>query len=247
MTEIVVALGRAFAAFMHPRMLFLMVWPIAVALVLWTVLAVLFGGQVMAALEAYLSSYGFYATIASSPFWSSVATILSWVLAFFLFVPLVLITASLIIGIFSMPMMVNHVARRDYPKLERKHGGSFRGSVTNAFAAFGWLIVFAVVSAPLWLAPPLWPFIPIVLFGYFNQRLFRYDALAEHASEAEMDAILRAQSGKLWLLGIALAVIGHIPLVGFIMPVLGGLAFIYFLFDRLAALRMTTPVQTSVV
>jgi len=51
-------------------------------------------------------------------------------------------------------------------------------------------LLFAV-SLPLWLIPLLWPVLPIALFGYFNQRVFRYDALAEHATAAEIAEVVR--------------------------------------------------------
>jgi hypothetical protein len=93
------------------------------------------------------------------------------------------------------------------------------------------------VTLPLWLIPLLWPVLPIALFGYFNQRVFRYDALAEHGSAAEIAEIVRRRRGELFLLGVALALIGHIPLIGFFMPVYGGLVFIHYGLARLGELR----------
>lgn len=241
MTDLLTALGRAVASLAHPRMFLLMIWPIALALVVWTVLAIVFGAGVLGAVQGWLGSFSIYQSIMSSAPWSAIATGLLWLLGFLLFVPLVLVTASLIIGVVSMPMMVRHVAERAYPTLERRRGGSVAGSVWNALVALGWLAVLTLVTAPLWVLPFLWPVLPILLFGYFNQRLFRYDALAEHASAEEIRTILVQEKRRLWLLGIILAVIGHIPLVGFFMPVLGGLAFIHFLLDRLARARGTAP------
>ena len=135
MTEITRALARAFASLAHPRMLALMIWPLAVALVLWTVLAIIFGAQTVAWLQGYLttSTVGIWASH-WFPF-GVIAAVLSWVALFVLFVPLVLVTATLIIGVVSMPAMVKHVAAADYPSLERRQGGTFAGSVWNALAA----------------------------------------------------------------------------------------------------------------
>ena len=83
----------------------------------------------------------------------------------------------------------------------------------------------------------MWPVLPVVLFGYFNQRVFRYDALAEHATPAEIAELIRRNRSELFLLGVALALIGHIPLVGFLMPVYGGLAFIHYGLARLGEVR----------
>src|SRR6266704_1649133 len=87
----------------------------------------------------------------------------------------------------SAAPMVAHVGGRDYPGLARRRGGTIAGSLWNAFAALVLLALLFSVSLPLWLIPLLWPALPIVLFGYFNQRVFRYDALAEHGTAAEID------------------------------------------------------------
>ena len=165
------ALLRAFASLAHPRMLLLMIWPIAAALVLWTVLALLFGAQLLGGVETWLSGFSIYQRFSTGEPWATIATIFLWLLGFLLFVPLVLITASLIIGVVSMPMMVRHVAERDYPQLELKRGGGAVGSVWNAVVALGLFIVLVIVTLPLWLFPMLWPFISLALVGWFNQRL----------------------------------------------------------------------------
>jgi len=149
----------------------------------------------------------------------------------------VLITAVLIISVVSMPAMVAHVGGRDYPGLARRRGGTIAGSLWNAFAALVLLALLFSVSLPLWLIPLLWPVLPIVLFGYFNQRVFRYDALAEHGTAAEIAEVVRRDRGELFLLGVALALVGHVPVLGLFMPVYGGLAFIHYGLERLGELR----------
>jgi CysZ protein len=138
--------------------------------------------------------------------------------------------------------MAAHVGARDYPGLARRKGGTFAGSLWNALVA---LILFALlfaVSLPLWLVPLLWPVLPVALFGYFNQRVFRYDALAEHATAAEISEIVRRRRGELFMLGVALAIVGHVPVLGFFMPVYGGLAFIHYGLQRLGELR-SEPIE----
>ena len=237
MTEITRALARAFASLAHPRMLGLMIWPLAVALVLWTVLAIIFGAQTVAWLQGYVttSAVGVWASH-WFPF-GVIAAVLSWVALFVLFVPLVLVTATLIIGVVAMPAMVKHVAAADYPSLERRHGGTFAGSVWNALAALAVFVVLSLLSLPLWFVPLFWPILPVLLFAYLNQRVFRYDAVAEHASGEEMRELFRRYGKDLYLLGIILSLIAHIPLVGFFIPVIAGLAFIHYGLDRLGELR----------
>lgn len=235
------AFFRALASLAHPRMVLLMIWPVAVSLLFWGVLALVFGAQLFGVAESWVTGLSLYHRFAPSETSILVAGLVG-LLGLLIFAQLVLITASLIIGIVSMPVMLRHVAARDYPELERAYGGDVAGSVWNALIALGILTLILVVTLPLWLFPMVWPFILPLALGWFNQRLFRYDALAEHATAGEMKAIFRDDWGRLWMLGVALAVIGQVPVVGFFMPVLGGLAFIHYGLARLSAMRTGSPV-----
>jgi hypothetical protein len=82
--------------------------------------------------------------------------------------------------------------------------------------------------------------------GWVNQRVLRYDAMAEHATAAEMRAVFRAARGALYLLGVVLALLAYVPVVGFFAPVLFGLAFIHYLLGELQALR-SAPVEGRVI
>ncbi len=237
MSEIVKALVAALASIMRPRMLLLLLWPLAVALVLWLALAYLFWTQAAAWIELQFAQSTLIAWAIT--LWPLVhlAGHLASILLGLLFVPLVLATAVLIIGIFAMPQMVEEVAQRAYPQLARRQGGSFVGSAWNGLAALAWLALFALLSLPLWLFPPLWPLLSVLLVAYLNQRVYRYDALAEHASVEEMRTLLARHRGGYFLLGLATALAGLVPFFGFFVPVYAGLAFVHYCLARLDALR----------
>ena len=99
------------------------------------------------------------------------------------------------------------------------------------------MLGLGILTLPLWLLPPLWPLIPVAIFGWGNQRLLRYDALAEHADRTEMARIFRERRGGLYLLGLQLALLAYVPVLGFFAPVVFGLAFIYYLLGALQAAR----------
>jgi uncharacterized protein involved in cysteine biosynthesis len=109
--------------------------------------------------------------------------------------------------------------------------------VWNALVALIVFVVLSLLSLPLWFVPVFWPVLPVLLFAYLNQRVFQYDAVAEHASGEEMRELFRRYGKHLYLLGIILSLIAHIPLVGFFIPVIAGLAFIHYGLDRLGELR----------
>jgi hypothetical protein len=242
MNAILNALARAFVSLLHPKMLWLMVWPVIVALVIWATLAVLYWGEAAQWMAAQLHQWPPYEWAVSIWPLTLIAAWFGWLLLLLLFVPVVLITAVMIISVASMPAMVVHVGRRDYPGLARQKGGTVAGSIWNAVASLALFALLLAVSLPLWLVPLLWPVLPILLFGYFNQRVFRYDALAEHGTAAEIAEIVRRHRGELFLLGAMLALIGHVPVLGLFMPVYGGLAFIHYGLERLGELR-SEPIE----
>jgi len=67
--------------------------------------------------------------------------------------------------------------------------------------------------------------------------VFRYDALAEHASAGEYRAVVREAGGRLYALGLLLAALYYVPIVNLLVPVLSGLAFTHLCLGELARLR----------
>jgi hypothetical protein len=231
------ALLYGLANLFHPRMLWLMLWPMLVALAiwgtaalfLWARLAVWLAGLLRPWIEPTLGyvhlDFGDAALIAAN------------VVLFLLFVPLVYLTALFILGVFGMQKMVEHVASRSFPQLERRRGGGTAGSFWNGVVALAGMLAMFIVSIPLWLLPPLWPLIPLAILSWVNQRLLRYDALAEHADAAEMRRVFEERRGSLYLLGFLLALLAYVPFVNFIGPVVFGLAFIRYLLGALDSIR----------
>ena len=235
MTTVFGALAYAFGNLFHPRILWLMVWPMLVAAGFWG-LAALFLWMRTAVRISEIIQRGLEMV---SVQWPDAAMIAAHAVLFLLFVPLVYLTALFILGVFGMGTMVEHVAGRSFPGLERRHGGGLAGSVANGVATLLGMVGLAIVTLPLWLLAPLWPLIPLVIFAWANQRLLRFDALAEHADRQEMRRIFRERRAQLYLLGLLLALVAYIPVVGLFAPVIFGLAFIRYLLGALAEHRAT--------
>ena len=237
------ALAAAFADLFHPKVVWVIVWPLAVSIALWSVLGVWFGDDAVSWFTGMVRDSAVGGWLAR---WVNVEALtsgLGWLLLVGLAIPLVIVTASVIVGVFSMPALVTHVAGRDFPALERRRGGSFVGGVANAVVAIAVFALLGLVSLPLWLFPVLWPVLAALLVGYLNQRMFRYDALAEHASAAELREIVRDNRAALFGLGAVVSLLSYVPFAGLIVPVLAGLAFIHYCLARLEGRRRgaTTP------
>lgn len=235
------SLFYALANLLHPRMLWLMLWPMLVSLALWGAVAAALWARtavwLAGVLERWMESAMFFVRLDLG----DAALIAAHVVLFLLFVPLVYLTALFILSLFGMQKMVDHVAQRSFPSLERRRGGGVAGSGWNALVAFLGMIGLGVLSVPFWFLPPLWPLIPPAILGWVNQRLLRYDALAEHADAEEMRRLFRDRRPSLYLMGVLLALSAYIPLVGFFAPVVFGLAFIHYLLGALHSSRLSRP------
>ena len=227
----------AAANVLHPRMLWLMLWPMLVALALWGSLALFLWGRLALRIALWLQQGIDYALAWAHLDLGAAALVAANVLLFLLFVPLVYLTALFILSLFGMQQMVNYVAQRSYPALERRRGGGIAGTGWNSLVAFFGLLLLGLLSVPFWLFPPLWPVIPLVILAWVNQSLLRYDTLAEHADPQEMKRIFAQRRGALYVMGLLLALVAYVPLLGFFAPVLFGLAFIHYLLGALAEER----------
>ncbi len=224
---------------LHPRMLWLMLWPVLVAVGLWGTIAIVFWAQLAAWLAGLINQWLTTGMFAIQWEVQDAALIGAKALILIMLVPLIQLTALLILSIFGMPAMVGHVASRSYPALERRKGGDLAGSLWNGLVALAGMVVLFFVSIPFWIFPPLWPLIPVAILGWVNQRVLRYDALAEHADGAEMRQLFAERRASLYLLGAVLALVAYVPLVGFLAPVLFGLSFIHTLLAALKVHRET--------
>ncbi len=236
MDEVLRAIGRSFRSVLHPQMLALSLWPMLAALTLWIGLAWMYWDTWSQWLGAAIAN-------SDASHWMSqrsldrLAHYSALLLLFLVLAPMTLITALLIAAFLAMPLIVNFVATRDYPLLEKRRGGTLMGSISNALVA---VLVFAVLwigTLPLWLTGFLAPLLALLLSAYLNQRLFRYDALADHASRDEFQAILATSRGRFFTLGFLLALLYYVPVLNLLAPIISGIAFTHFGLSRLAQLR----------
>jgi CysZ protein len=147
------------------------------------------------------------------------------------------LSALVAVAVLAMPVIVATVAEREFATLARRQGGTFAGSVANAVFAIALFLPLWLVSLFLLALPPLYVVVSLILNAWLNQRLFRYDALALHASRDEMPAVIRAARGRLFVLGLMLAPLALIPFVNLLAPLYAGAAFTYLCLDELAAFR----------
>ncbi len=233
------ALRGALRNTFHPAILGVMLLPGVAALFVWAGLSWWFWDSWSGAIESVLinlTGEGWLAPLSMERF----AGFAAGLLLLLLIVPAVMATAMLLSAIFVMPVLVSHVARREFPALERRAGGTFIGSVINALLAVTAFALLWLVTLPLWLfLGPLAVLLPWGLSAYLNQRLFRYDALSEHADAQEMRRVFSERFSDLFVLGLMTGLLYFIPFINLIAPVFSALAFTYLCLDELSRMRST--------
>jgi CysZ protein len=233
-------LGRALAdagrSLVQPAVLLIVFVPMLAALLLWLGIAVIWWDTWTSMVQAAIVQHGSFGWTANWDLtavasWIATATVLA------LLLPMIIITALLIATVFAMPLLVRHVARRDFPTLEMRHGGSILGSTWNALAAIFVFVLLWIVTLPLWLLGPLAAVLPLALSAYLNQRLFRYDAVSDHADAQEMRRLFQLARGRLFVLGLITGLLYFIPPINLIAPIFAALAYIHFCLRSLQQMR----------
>lgn len=236
MSAVIQALMRAGANLLEPRILAVLLLPVLGSFVLWTVLTWVFWDAWTGFVAGTLRTTTVAGWLQN---WSAVWIIdYTAVLAVLIAVlPAMLVTALVITEIVAMPVIVRFVAERYFPGLGHAFGGSVAGSVANALVAIAVFAVLWVITLPLWLTGVGAVLAPVLTSAYLNQRLFRYDALADHADREEFAQLVRVHRGELFVLGILVSLLLYVPLLNLVVPVLSGLGFTHFCLARLAAVR----------
>lgn len=232
----ITALTRAAGNLSDRRIIALVFLPMLGSLLLWLVLAWLFWDAWTGGITAAMATTTVAAWLQG---WSA-----TWVIDYtaalvvlIAILPAMLVTALLITEIFAMPVIVKFVADRYHPDLQRAAGGTLAGSLLNAAISIAVFAVLWIFTLPLWLTGVGAVLAPVLTSAFLNQRLFRYDALAEHASPEEFAHIVSNSRGDLFLLGVLLSLLLYVPLVNLLVPVLSGLAFTQLCLAKLAAAR----------
>ncbi len=238
MDIVFLALRRATQDLLAPRMLGLMLWPMGLALLVWGLMAYWFGGAWLGWVTALLAS----TPLQSLAQWAGADWLTSgaaWFLLILLWLPTVFITALLITSLTLMPLIVGFVAARDFSALEPRKGGTLMGSLGNVLGATGLYVLVWLLCLPLWLFAPFGVLVSLLLNAWLNQRLFMYDALAEHADARELTNLRQGDGGKRFALGTLLGLVYFVPILNLLAPVYMGLAFTHYSLEALSRRRQT--------
>lgn len=205
---------RAVAYCLHPRVVVLSLLPLVVMVAVAAGLGWLYWDDAINAVFVWLESSQMLTSVAN---WlqglglGGLKNALAPLIVIFAATPLIVVGVLLLVGLLMAPAIVNLVARRRYPHLERRRGASFLGSIAWALGSTALALFAFVVSLPLWLIPPLILVVPPLIWGWLSYRVMAFDALAEHASTEERHEILRRHRAQFVAMGMVTGYLGAAP------------------------------------
>ena len=237
MKGVAAAYRRALRAQFSGRMLLLSSVPLILSLLLWGVV-LWFGLQpLLDWLHGLFSQYDAFETsgnMLSKLGLGVLKVVVVPLLAIALLLPLMIASALLFMGLAAMPAIERHVGNRQYPKLEKKEGGSFVGSIAMNLGSSAVFAVLWLLTLPLYAIPPLAWLVQACLWAWVTSRVMSYDALAAHASQAERQALMRTRRIPLLAIGLATGLAGALPGIAW----MGGAVISVVLFPVLAMLSL---------
>lgn len=244
MRDIVLAFGRSLRSLLRADIFWHLIWPGLAAAVLWTVAAVLSWAAIIDGIMGWLGGLTWIGSwLEGSEVAAGVMLILVKIAVFLAFIPLIYVTAAVLVAVVALPLMLERVARRDYADLEQRLGGSTVGSAWNALVATAWFLGGLILSLPFWLIPGVGLIVSVLLTGWLNQRAFGYDALMLHADREEFARLRDERRMPMLVLGGSTAMLAYIPFVNLVAPAFAGLAFVHFMLESLRRERATRGVM----
>lgn len=247
MNKVFRALKQSVQACGNPRILFLLFLPFMLALFIGLILFFTLGTWWITAASTgiensfvmqYISEKW---NILSDDSAASISYFFVMIVTILLLIPVSYLVAVVLVSLVLLPFILRIVEKRDYPGLEKKHGGTFVGSLWNTLKVSVIYLIALAGTLFLWLIPGFAIVIPLLLSAYLNKNLFVYDVLEEFASREEKLRIEKENRGLLYVLGIILGFINYIPLAFVVAPTFASLAYSYFCLNALKDLRENRP------
>lgn len=205
---------RAGAYCLHPKVIGLSLLPLLIGVALALGLGWFYWEAAVAGVRATLESWllvdaglKWVESLVGASFRSVLAPLIVVGLA----APVIVLLSVLLVAWLMTPSIVDLVAARRFPLLERKHGAGVLSSVAWSLACTLLAFVALVISVPLWFIPPLVLVVPPLIWGWLNYRVMSFDVLAAHASAAERRQLMNQHRMQLLGIGVISGYLGAAP------------------------------------
>ena len=214
MIKILDAFWRAFAYALTPRVLVLTLMPLFVLVALVMTLAYFYLASAQAWVVQALQTWPWleagFTWMAGMGF-AALQTVLGTLVIAFAVTPLLVVLSLLTVSLLLSTPLLDGVARRRFPHLQRLKGGSLTGSLWFMLKSTLVALLVLALTLPLWWIPPFMYLLPPMVWGWLTYRVMAYDALAQHASVEEREQVFEQYRWPLWTMGIITGFMGAAP------------------------------------
>jgi hypothetical protein len=220
------AVFKTFMGLFNPKLWWLGFMPLFISMVLWAGLSFFFWDSLVLMFSTLLAGVELPTWL---PAWLPSRTVWIALIILLLSMPLVMITALILVNILGTQTIAHRVAKQygvpvlDSTALQR--GSNTLRSVWHSAWVLLVLVVLWIMSLPLWLIAGLGLVVQLLLMAWANTRLFSYDILMDFADKPTRTAVIKQHRNTLFVLGIVSSIPAFLPS----MLWLSGGLFIVFL------------------
>lgn len=214
MKQLLDSFWRAGAYCLHPRVIALSILPLLIGVGLALGLGYFYWESAVAGVRATLENWSlvdaalkWVESLAGASFRAVLAPLIVVGLA----APVIVLVSVLLVAWLMTPAIVDLVANRRFPTLQRKQGGGTWSSAAWSLVYTVMALVMLVVTLPLWFIPPLVLVVPPLIWGWLNYKVMSFDVLAAHASKDERRRLMSEHRLPLLGIGVVSGYLGAAP------------------------------------
>jgi hypothetical protein len=214
MKHLIDSAWRAAMYCMHPQVIFFSLLPLALMVALAFGLGYFYWEPALDSVRHAFETWDLLSALfkwLESIGMGGLKSVLVPMVVLFLATPVLVVLSLLLVAVLMAPAMLKLVAKRRFPGLEERRGGSFAGSLFVSLSSTVLALIALVISVPFWLIPPVVLIVPPLIWGWLTYRVMSYDMLAEHASKDERRELVRRHRMSLLAIGIVTGYLGAAP------------------------------------
>jgi hypothetical protein len=206
------ALFKAFIGILSPKIWFLSLMPLLIAVVLWAGLWFFLWDTMVLILSNVVSSVESPTWL---PTWLPTKTVWISLIILLLSLPLVMMTALLLVNTLGTQTVAQRVAKQyNVPLIKYSVLESSANTISSIWHSIWILIVLGflwMLSLPTWFVPGLGLIIQFLLMAWANTRLFSRDVLLDFADKSTRDAVIKIHKNTLFGLGLMTSIPAFLP------------------------------------
>ncbi len=220
------ALFKTFIGVLSPKFWFLSLIPLLIAVILWAGLWFFLWDTTLLILSNVVENIEAPTWL---PTWFPTKTVWISLVILLLSLPLVMMTALLLVNILGTQTVARRVAKQynvplvQYSALE--NSANTMASIWHSIWVLTVLGVLWILSLPIWFVVGLGLVIQLLLMAWANTRLFSRDVLLDFADKSTRNAVIKLHRNTLFGLGLITSIPAFLPSILW----LSGGVFIVFL------------------